>query len=364
MYMSQRTPLHELGALGQSVWLDSITRDWLTSGELADMVDDLGITGVTSNPSIFAQALTSDSYDAQIGELADHDARAIFTQLAVDDIRDACDVLRPIWKKTGGVDGLVSIEIEPDLAHDTDASIVRGRELWSAIDRSNLLIKVPATAEGLPVIETLIAEGINVNVTLLFSVAMYREVMLRYLAGLEHRHADGADLAVASVASFFISRVDTAVDALLPDGSELRGRAAVANALAAWDAYLEVFTGDRFLALQQAGARPQRPLWASTGTKEPSYSDVLYVQELVAAGTVNTMPLPTMQAFADHGEARITITDAARLQARGVLGELREQGINLQSVTDRLLLDGVAAFEKSFDELLTGLEAKRAELRA
>ena len=360
--MSNRSPLHALGTVGQSVWLDSITRDWLTSGELGDMVSELGITGVTSNPSIFAQALKSDSYDAQIGELADQSARDIFTALAVDDIRDACDVLRPIWKKTGGVDGLVSIEIEPDLAHDTDASIVRGRELWSAIDRGNLLIKVPATAEGLPVIETLIADGINVNVTLLFSVAMYREVMQRYLAGLEHRHADGADLAVASVASFFVSRVDSAVDAQLPAGSELRGKTAVANALAAWDAYLEVFTGDRFLALQRAGARPQRPLWASTGTKEAAYSDVLYVQELIAAGSVNTMPLSTMRAFADHGEARETVTEQARLKARGMLGELHEQGINLTAVTDRLLLDGVASFETSFEELLEGIEQKRVSL--
>jgi len=211
-------------------------------------------------------------------------------------------------------------------------------------------------------IETLIADGINVNVTLLFSVAMYREVMQRYLAGLEHRHADGADLAVASVASFFVSRVDSAVDAQLPAGSELRGKTAVANALAAWDAYLEVFTGDRFLALQRAGARPQRPLWASTGTKEAAYSDVLYVQELIAAGSVNTMPLSTMRAFADHGEARETVTEQARLKARGMLGELHEQGINLTAVTDRLLLDGVASFETSFEELLEGIEQKRVSL--
>ncbi|MBC7645309.1 MAG: transaldolase [Thermoleophilia bacterium] len=360
--MSNRSPLHALGTVGQSVWLDSITRDWLTSGELVDMVAELGITGVTSNPSIFAQALKSASYDEQISELADQSARDIFTALAVDDIRDACDVLRPIWKRTSGVDGMVSIEIEPDLAHDTEASVVRGRELWNAIGRGNLLIKVPATAEGLPVIERLIAEGINVNVTLLFSVAMYREVMQRYLAGLERRHSDGADLAVASVASFFVSRVDTAIDAQLPAGSELRGKAAVANALAAWDAYLEVFTGDRFLTLQKAGARPQRPLWASTGTKEAAYSDILYVQELIAAGSVNTMPLNTMRAFGDHGEARVTVTDAARFEARGVHGELREQGINLTAVTDRLLLDGVASFETSFEELLDGTEAKRAQL--
>jgi transaldolase len=362
--MSTDSSLHQLGTLGQSVWLDSISREWLDSGELERMIEELGITGVTSNPTIFEQALRHASYDAAIAELAHAGLadRDIFERLEVEDIRATCDLLSATWLHTKGADGMVSIELEPDLAHDTQASIERARHLWAAVDRPNLMVKVPATHEGIPVIEHLLDEGINVNVTLLFSVSVYRDVMEAYLRALEQRQARGEDLRVASVASFFVSRVDTTVDALLDEagtGEDLRGRVAVANAIAAWEAYLETFTSQRFMTLQRAGARPQRPLWASTGTKNPSYSDILYVQELIAPGTVNTMPLTTMRAFADHGEARTTITDAACREARTVLGELRGTGVDLSAVTERLRTDGVAAFQASFDQLLASVASRR-----
>lgn len=365
--MTVSTPLARLGQLGQSVWLDSISREWLASGELSRMVDELSITGLTSNPSIFASALRSSIYDAQIASCIAEglNDRAIFERLAVTDIRNACDVLRPVWMRSGGVDGMVSIELEPDLAHDASASIHRAHELWNLVNRSNLMIKVPATSAGMDVVHSLIRDGINVNVTLLFGVTHYREVMEQYVTALEERRAVGDDLAVHSVASLFVSRIDTAVDALLessPGASHLRGRIAVANALTAWDAYIHVFTSDRFLALQRHGARPQRPLWASTGTKNPQLSDILYVQELIAAGSVNTMPLATMRAFQEYGDPRITVTDDALREARALLGDLRGAGISLDDVTNTLRDQGVAAFEASFDELLLSIAGRRTSL--
>lgn len=359
--------LAELGSLGQSVWLDSISRDWLDSGELARMVEELSITGVTSNPSIFAQALRSSAYDTEITELVAQglDDRTVFEHIAVRDIRDACDVMRDAWKRSRGVDGMVSIELEPDLAHDVDGSIERARHLWKAVGRSNVMIKVPATAEGLDVLEQLIVDGINVNVTLLFAVSTYVSVVDRYLRGLERRAAAGEDLAVHSVASFFVSRVDSRIDTLLeerPEHADLRGRVAVANAIAAWEAYLNRFTSDRFLTLQRGGARPQRPLWASTGTKNPAYSDVLYVQDLIVPGSVNTMPLSTMQSFAGHGSAHVTINEESRRTARTVLGELRGTGIDLQRVTDELLIEGLASFSAAYEEILARIAERRATL--
>ncbi len=365
--MSNTLPLAALGRLGQSVWLDSISREWIVSGELAQMVADLSITGLTSNPTIFAAALHSSVYDDAIADLIHQgcDDRTIFERLAVEDIRSACDILRDVWKASAGLDGMVSIELEPDLAHDTVGSTRRARELWHLVDRPNVMIKVPATEAGMDVVHELVTDGINVNVTLLFSVGAYRDVMDRYLSALEQRLASGDHLAVHSVASFFISRIDTAVDAAL-DGTtgtdHLRGKIAVANALAAWDAYLEVFTSDRFLTLQRAGARPQRPLWASTGTKNAAYSDILYVQELIAAGSVNTMPLATMQAFQDHGTAQVTVTEAARRQAQALLGDLRGSGVNLDAITEQLRTDGVAAFEQSYRELLARIADRRTAM--
>lgn len=364
--VSERTTsLHALNTLGQAVWLDSITRDWLHDGELQRMIDELGVVGVTSNPTIFAGALAnSASYDSDIARfVADGlDDRTIFEKLEVEDLQGACDALTSVYESTKGLDGMVSIELEPDLANDTAASIARARHLWNEVNRPNILIKVPATDAGLPVIEELLYEGINVNVTLLFSVDVYRQVMKRYLTALERRQIDGKPLDVASVASFFVSRVDTAVDKLLDEnGSDealaLRGKAAVANAVAAWAAYEEVFGSERFAPLRAGGARPQRPLWASTGTKNPSYSDILYIQDLIVAGTVNTMPLSTMQAFADHGEARTTITDTA--SAFELLDQLKNLGIDMDAVTEKLRVDGVQAFIDSFEELLAGIAAKR-----
>lgn len=363
-----RTSLHALGELGQAVWLDSITREWLDEGELAGMVERLGIVGVTSNPTIFAQALRSELYDDDIVRLLDEglDDRTIFERLATDDLRRACDVLADVHRDSGGLDGMVSIEIEPDLAHDAERSIERGRELWRAVDRPNLMIKVPATDEGLPVVEQLLSEGVNVNVTLLFGVDVYRQVMERYLCALEARAARSEPLDVASVASFFVSRVDTKVDALLAEhgeaGQQLRGRIAVANARAAWQAHREVFGGERFAALAPRGARAQRPLWASTGTKNPAYSDVLYVQELVAPDTVNTMPLSTLEAFAEHGEARVTIDEAAVADATAQLQQLAQIGIDLAHVTRELRSEGVGAFVQSYQELLERISAKRGQL--
>lgn len=365
--MTHRSPLATLGHLGQSVWLDNISREWIVSGELERMVSDLSITGLTSNPTIFAAALRSSEYDDAIAALIREgcDDRTIFERLAVEDIRSACDILRGAWKASGGIDGMVSIELEPDLAHDVAGSIHRARELWQLVDRPNVMIKVPATDAGMDIVHELITVGINVNVTLLFSVSAYRNVMDRYLSALEERHATGEHLAVHSVASFFISRIDATVDAAL-DGSNgtdhLRGKVAIANALAAWDAYIEVFTSDRFLNLQRAGARPQRPLWASTGTKNPDYSDILYVQELIAAGTVNTMPLATMQAFQDHGNPQITITDDARREARALLGDLRGSGVNLDVITEQLRSHGVSSFEQSYQELLASIAERRTTL--
>ena len=368
MSNESKTEAHRLNELGQSVWLDSISRDMLQGGDLERMIDELGIVGVTSNPTIFAQALSgSDLYDDHIAEVAGSgaDDRAVFERLAGDDIRDACDALRSVYERTDGVDGMVSIEIEPDLAHDTDASLERAHELWNLVDRPNLMIKVPATEEGLPVVEELIFAGINVNVTLLFAVAMHREVMERYLRGLERRAEAGLDLNVASVASFFVSRVDTAVDAELErigsaDAAALLGKVAVANAELAWDAYLSVFTSDRFLRLKAAGALPQRPLWASTGTKNPAYPDILYVQDLIVPGTVNTMPLKTLQAFIDHGEARVTIENTQ--PAHELVAKLADVGVDLDAITTRLRVEGVDSFVKSYEELLAGLADKRSQL--
>jgi transaldolase len=363
--------LHELRDHGQSPWLDSITREWLDDGTLARWVDELAVTGVTSNPSIFANALASSTYDDEIRTLAEDglDDRAIFERLATDDIRRACDVLKSVYESTGGIDGRVSIELEPDLAHDTDASIARAHELWKLVDRPNVLIKVPATEEGLPVIESLLTDGIDVNVTLLFSVEMYREVMERHLRALERRMENGDSLDVVSVASFFVSRIDTAVDPQIEQSGDttLRttlGKCAVANAVVAWEAHQSTYAGERWQHLADAGAQPQRPLWASTGTKNPAYSDVLYVDELIVPGTVNTMPLATMKAFADHGNVRSTIDDKAIERAQSTLAAARNGGIDLAAVTADLLVAGVNSFQASFDELLALIANRRERVEA
>jgi transaldolase/glucose-6-phosphate isomerase len=357
--------LESVSEYGQSIWLDVISRSLVTSGELARLIEEDGVRGVTSNPSIFEKSIAgSDDYEgllAAIGDLGSLDPEAIYERLAVEDIRGAADLLAPVWESTGKADGFVSLEVSPYLARDTETTVAEARRLWARVDRPNLMIKVPATPEGIPAIERLIAEGIHVNATLLFSLEAYEAVARAYVSGLETFVAEGGDPAtVASVASFFVSRVDTAVDRALPEGSDLRGKAAVANAKAAYALHGEIFAGEAWEALRGKGARVQRLLWASTGTKNPDYSDVLYVDELIGPDTVNTVPMKTLDAFRDHGNARPTLTEGVD-EAKAVLARLEAEGISLGAVTDRLLEEGVRSFSDAFDELLAAVARRRME---
>ena len=361
--------LHRLHAeQDQSPWIDFIDRELISSGRLKEMVDD-GIRGLTSNPTIFAKAVATGQYDELIRREieAGDDAFQIYEEIAVADVGDAADVLRTVHDASDGADGFASIEVEPNLAEDTDATLARARELWGRLDRPNVFIKIPATPAGVPAIEAAIAEGINVNVTLMFSVDVYREVARAYIAGLRARHERGEDISrIASVASFFVSRVDSKVDKYLDERDtratkEARGRAAIANAKLAYEAYNEIFGGDEFADLRAAGARVQRCLWASTSTKNPDYRDVLYVEELIGPQTVNTMPLETIEAFIDHGRVERTL-DRGLDDAKQALREVEASGISMKQVTDELIEEGVASFAKSFDELLATIESKRKEL--
>ena len=361
--------LHRLYAeQGQSPWIDFIDRELLTSGTLEQWVTD-GIRGLTSNPTIFAKAVATGQYDELIRREieAGDDARAIYEQIATSDVGDAADVLRRVYDESDGADGFASIEVEPDLADDSDATLARARELWAKLDRPNVFIKIPATSAGIPAIEGAIADGINVNVTLMFSVEVYRQVARAYIGGLRRRLQRGEDVTrVASVASFFVSRVDTKADKYLeetgnPAALEARGKAAIANAKLAYEAYTEIFGGEEFAELKAAGARVQRCLWASTSTKNPDYRDVLYVEELIGPDTVDTMPLETITAFKDHGEVRRTL-DRDLDQAHRAIREVEAFGISMERVTDELITEGVASFGKSFDELLETIESKRQEL--
>ena len=364
----ERNALHRLWELGQSPWIDFIDRDLISSGKLSDLVDD-GIRGLTSNPTIFAKAVASGQYDDLVRREIESgdDARTIYEEIAVADVGDAADVLRRVYDGADGADGFASIEVEPDLAADTEGTIARARELWGRLERPNVFIKIPATEAGIPAIEAAIAEGINVNVTLMFSVDVYRRVARAYIAGLRARHQRGDDVArVASVASFFVSRVDTKVDKLLNElgtraALEARGQAAIANAKLAYEAFNEIFGGDEFAELRAAGARVQRCLWASTSTKNPDYRDVLYVEELIGPDTVDTMPTETITAFLDHGRVERTL-DRDLAGARQALREVEALGISMERVTDELIEEGVASFTKSFDELIESIESKRQEL--
>jgi transaldolase len=352
----------------QSPWIDFIDRDLIASGRLEDLVDQ-GIRGLTSNPTIFAKAVASGQYDDLIRrEIETGDgSHEIYEEIAVSDVGDAADVLRRVYDGDDADDGYVSIEVEPDLADDSQATLERARHLWGRLGRPNVFVKIPATPAGLPAIEAAIADGINVNVTLMFSVDVYRDVARAYITGLRRRHERGGDVSrVASVASFFVSRVDTKVDKALDeigtdDARALRGRAAIANAKMAYAAYQEIFGGDEFADLRAAGARVQRCLWASTSTKNPDYRDVLYVEELIGPETVNTMPLDTIEAFLDHGRLARTI-DADIEDARDTLRRIEAEGISMQRVTDELIEEGVAAFAKSFDELIETIESQREAL--
>jgi transaldolase len=371
-------PLWELTRLGQSVWLDYIRRDILENGELKRLIDEDAVRGVTSNPSIFEQAMAKGhDYDDALEVLAADGADPLeaYESLAIEDIRNTADLFREIYDQSGGTDGFVSLEVSPELANDTEGSIAEGRRFWQAVDRPNLMIKIPGSDAGVPAIETLLSEGINVNITLLFSLSGYERVIEAYLNALEKRVAAGQPVdRLASVASFFVSRVDSAVDAQLEQkiaeaSSEeekaklkgLMGKAAIANAKLAYHKFQEVFEGSRFAKLRAAGARVQRPLWASTSTKNPEYRDVLYVEELIGPDTVNTMPLKTVEAFANHGVARRTV-DANLDAAKADLKALAEAGIDLDQVTHDLQVEGVEKFVLPFRSLLRSLDEKLAEV--
>jgi transaldolase len=370
-------PLAQLSGHGVAVWVDSIARDWLEKGELRRLRDDCSVVGVTSNPTIFQAAIGAGSfYDDQLAGLAGQDlpAQAIFERLALYDIRWAAYELRPVYQASGGRDGYVSYEVPPDIAHDTEATTFHAARLFDLLSIPNALIKIPATIEGLPAIRASIAAGVSVNVTLVFSVARYREVVEAYLSGLEERAAGGGDLSqVASVASFFVSRVDTLIDPILderveeggPDAelAEARlGTAAIDNAKLAYQAWQELFAGPRWEALAAKGARPQRCLWASTSTKNPNYRDVLYSEELIGPDTVNTMPLSTVEAFGDHGIVRGDTLLEGLDRARRLWSELIRVGIDEEEVGEQLEAEGVDKFAASYQKVIDTIEAKRTEL--
>lgn len=353
--------LHELG---QAIWYDNIERRLLKNGELKQMIDNGLVYGLTSNPSIFKNAIAnSDDYAQQLAEAAKNtrDANAIFEQLAIQDIQQAADLLMPLYEKSNGVDGLISLEVNPKLAHKTEETLAEAKRLWDAVGKPNLMIKIPATVAGLPAIREAIAAGINVNITLIFSIDRHREVMDAYLTGLEDRAAEGKPINnIVSVASFFVSRMDSNVDKKLetistPEAKGLLGKAAVANARLAYQAYKEIFTSDRFLRLSAKGARIQRPLWASTSTKNPAYPDTLYVDELVAPNTVNTVPPNTLVALQDHGSTEIVIENHVT-EDQQAMASLESVGVSIDQVTQELEDEGVRKFAEAYEALLKTIE--------
>ena len=359
--------LQQLHDAGVAIWLDFIERSMLHDGDLERRIRDDALTGMTSNPTIFEKALAEgDAYDAQL-RTAPRDLTALdlFEFVATTDVRDACDRFRAVYDRTNGDDGYVSIEVSPGAANDAKATIEESHRLWKTVDRPNLFVKIPGTQEGARAVRQAIADGINVNITLLFSLEAHERVIDAYMAGLEDRVNRGLPIdSLASVASFFVSRVDTEVDKRLDaaDGpADLKGKAAIANAKLAYQLFLERFSAPRWKALQAKGARVQKPLWASTSTKNPAYRDVMYVEELIGPRCINTVPPQTLDAFKDHGETRRTV-DAGVDEARRTLERLEKAGISMTSVTDKLLVDGLAAFQKSFDSLIAGLEQKSRQL--
>ena len=367
-------PVQDVQRLGQSIWYDNIRRGLLDSGELKRLIE-MGVTGLTSNPTIFEKAIAgSTDYDEALTELARSDKSVddSYEALVIEDIRNTADLLRPIYDRTNGVDGYASLEVSPKLAHDTAGTTAEARRLFGALDKPNVMIKVPATAEGIPAVRQLISEGININVTLIFSLEAYRQVMEAYITGLEEYIAGGGDPSrIASVASFFVSRVDTAVDALLeermrqggPDVKALMGKAAIANAKLAYREFQQVFGEERFSGLKGKQARPQRPLWASTSTKNPAYSDLMYVEALIGPDTVDTLPPATLTALLEYGKPGLTLAQGTE-QAEEHLQALEKAGISMTQVTDKLLADGVKSFADSFDTLLANISEKMAKLAA
>jgi transaldolase len=365
-----KSRLHQLADHGQSVWIDFLSRDMLRSGELERRMRDDAVVGVTSNPTIFQKAISAgNAYDEQLREVIEEerDPKEVFLRLATSDVTDALDLLRRVWDEGGGRDGYVSIEVDPTLAYDTRGTIEEAQRLHDWIDRPNLFVKIPATEPGLPAIEEMISRGRPINVTLIFSLERYAEVAEAYIRGLERLVDGGGDpRAVASVASFFVSRVDTEADRRLDElggHDELRGKLAVANAKLAYERYKEIFAGERWEALAAAGATPQRCLWASTSTKNPAYRDVLYVEELIGPMTVDTMPEETIEAFQDHGEVAPTLEQGID-EAKRVFDEIGAAGVDYDDVTDTLEREGVEKFSDSFADLLDGIRAKSGELAA
>jgi transaldolase len=364
-----RSRLHQLSTRGVSVWFDTLSRDLLETGELARMIEEDAVVGVTSNPTIFQKALAEGNrYDAQVRELQDlSDPREVFFALAKDDIRAACDLLRPVWEETAGVDGFVSLEVDPTLAYDREETFEQAIRFHTEVERENLYVKIPATQIGLTAIEDCIALGRSINVTLIFSLRRYAAVVEAYLRGLERLVAAGGDpTTVNSVASFFVSRVDTEADTRLEavGRTDLAGRLGIANAKLAYRHWEEAFSGPRWEFLLSKGARTQRCLWASTSTKNPAYRDVMYVEELIGPETVNTMPLETIHAFQDHGEVRGDTLHEAVDDARRLLDELADAGIDYDDVVAVLEVEGVQKFADSFSELIESIEAKRGALAA
>lgn len=361
-------PLKQLTQLGQSIWLDYIRRDLITSGKLQHLIDEDGLSGITSNPTIFARALQSGSeYDAAIRKILkdspEIDTPSLFEKIEIQDLQMAADKLALVYDRTGGNDGFVSIEVSPHLAYDTDRSIDEARRLWSEVDRKNLMVKIPATVEGIPAIEQLLAEGINVNITLMFTVSQYEDVAEAYLRAMERNSEPHK---VTSVASFFVSRVDTAVDKLLeelgtPEALALRGKAGITNAKLAYRRFREIFFSPEFEKLKARGVRVQKPLWASTSTKNKAYSDVMYIEELAGPYTINSMPPETLEAFRDHGKVHDAVSQGGA-KAQDFIGSLIGLGINLHSIGQELTDEGVEKFIASYQELVETLEKKRSTL--
>ncbi len=365
-------PLQRLSAYGQSVWIDSLSRASIRGGHLQSLIDDYAVVGATSNPTIFQAAFAEgDAYDEQLKELAGKDPAEAFWALAVRDIKDACDVFAPVFQATGGRDGYVSLEVDPDLAYETLRTYEEAIGLHEKVDKKNLLVKIPATKPGLAAIEDVIAKSRSINVTLIFSLKRYEEVAESYIRGIERLVAGGGDPSgVASVASFFVSRIDTEADRRLDEVSdpghphdELKGKLAVANARLAYEHYLAVFSGARWEYLAGKGAKPQRVLWASTSTKNPAYKDTLYVDDLIGPDTVNTMPQQTVDAYQDHGDPKPRLTDDLE-EARQLLVDLADAGVDYEDLTDTLEREGVTKFSDSFAQLLAGLREKQASLVA
>lgn len=364
-------PLHALLDKGQSIWYDFISRDFIASGAMANLVS-LGLRGMTSNPTIFEKAIAgTNAYDAQIQELsrAGRTTAEIATEIFVADITAACDVMRSVYDASNGADGFISIEVNPTLAHDGKRTLAEARYLWARIGRPNLMIKIPATPEGIPAVRSAIADGISVNITLMFSLEQYRAVAEAYISGLEDRAAAGSAIdGINSVASVFVSRIDTMVDEMLnglgtPEAQALRGKLALANSKLTYQEFERIFSGERWERLAAAGARVQRPLWASTSVKNPNYRDLLYVEDLIGPHTVNTVPPETLEAIMDHAVVETTIGDGLA-EAAAVAGRIAEAGIDVDAVMHRLLAEGVDKFVKSFETLFEKLEAKRMTLAA